>query len=415
MSRFLKPFTGKRVTNFTNLKPARANLDLKNYLKTNPTKAVLLFRELLRKKVSCIDSYSLLYVIKSCTQKSLFLEGKQFHAFVVKLGFEPIIFLQTSLTDMYSASANLRGARKVFDEIPSKNVVCWTSLVTAFAHNQKPNRAIEAFWQMLRSNVSADPIILTAVLTACADAGALDVGEQIHADILKKYRKGTDLPLETALLNMYAKCGDLSTAKTLFHGMRKKDVATWTSMILGLAFHGQAEEALRIFASMEEHNKSHRAEGITVPPNDVTFIGVLMACSHTGRVAEGKRYFRTMVKDYCIKPRVSHYGCMVDLLCRNGMVKEAYCFIMEMPIPPSAVIWRTLLGSCGIHGDAKLAAMAHGKLVEMGEALAGDHVMLSNICAAKGMWEEKARLRNDMRQRRIPGRSSIKTGLHIPL
>lgn len=428
MRRFLMIFNCKRVSNFiatnnphknhfhTHLKPGRANLNLKNCLKTNPIKALLLFHELVRKKVSCIDSYTLLYVIKACTQESLFMEGKQFHAFVIKLGFEPIVFLQTSLMDMYSASANLEGARKMFDEIPSKNVVCWTSLVTACVQNQKPNTALEVFWQMIMANVEPDQVILTVVLSACADVGALDVGEQIHAYIRRKYGLDADLQMTNALLNMYVKCGDVKTAKKLFDGVREKDVTTWTSMIVGLALHGQAEEALRLFAAIEEANRSSRLhknsrfKNRLLVPNDVTFIGVLMACSHTGKVEDGKRHFRSMVQEYCIKPRLPHYGCMVDLFCRRGLLKEAYDFILAMPIPANAVIWRTLLGSCGIHGNADLAAVAHSRLIELQESVAEDDVVMSNICAANGMWEEKLKLRDEMKQRRIHGWSSIKAG-----
>ncbi|KAK6795438.1 hypothetical protein RDI58_008891 [Solanum bulbocastanum] len=397
------------------LKPTRINLSLKSYLKSNPIKTILLFSDLLKKKISAVDSYSLLYVIKACAKKSMDTEGKQTHTLVIKLGYEPIIFLQTSLMDMYAATTNVSNVHKVFDEIPNKNVVCWTSLISAYMRNQKPYRAIEIFRQMQMDGVEPDQVTFTVSLSACADMGALDKGVWIHDLISQKPEFSEDLSLMNALVNMYVKCGDIRKAMLVFDNIRVKDVRTWTSMIVGHALHGQAEEALRLFSTLEEENKlrSSQSRGTRdqlLVPNDVMFIGVLMACSHAGMVEEGKRYFRRMVEEYGIKPRLSHFGCMVDLLCRLGLLKEAYRFILAMPIQPNAVIWRTLLGASGVHGNEELAAVAQSKLRELNASLVGDDVALSNIYAAKGMWEEKIMLRHEMTQRRTPGCSSVEVG-----
>ncbi|KAH0704611.1 putative pentatricopeptide repeat-containing protein At1g74400 [Solanum tuberosum] len=422
MIRFLhkvaKPFTSvaQSQINFPkHLKPTRINLSLKSYLNSNPTKTILLFSDLLRKKISAVDSYSLLYVIKACAKKSMDTEGKQTHTLVIKLGYEPIIFLQTSLMDMYAATTNVSNVHKVFDEIPNKNVVCWTSLISAYVRNQKPYRAIEVFRQMQMDGVEPDQVTFTVALSACADMGALDKGVWIHDLISRKPEFSEDLSLMNSLVNMYVKCGDIRKAMLVFDNIRVKDVRTWTSMIVGHALHGQAEEALRLFSTLEEENKlrSSQSRGTKdqlLVPNDVMFIGVLMACSHAGMVEEGKRYFRSMIEEYGIKPRLSHFGCMVDLLCRLGLLKEAYSFILAMPIQPNAVIWRTLLGASGVHGNEELAAVAQSKLRELNASLVGDDVALSNIYAAKGMWEEKIMLRHEMTQRRTPGCSSVEVG-----
>ncbi|XP_059303628.1 putative pentatricopeptide repeat-containing protein At1g74400 [Lycium ferocissimum] len=394
------------------LKPERVNLTLKSYLNSDPIKAILLFSDLLSTKISAVDSYTLLYVIKACAKKSLTTEGKQAHTLVIKLGYEPIIFVQTSLMDMYAATANVADVHKVFDEIPKKNVVCWTSLISAYVRNEKPYRAIEIFRQMQMDNVEPDQVTLTVALSACADLGALDKGVWIHDLISRKPEFSEDLSLMNALLNMYVKCGDIRKAKLLFDNIRIKDIRTWTSMIVGHALHGQGQEALRLFSALEEKNKSRSGnirgtKDQLLVPNDVMFIGVLMACSHAGMVEQGKQYFRSMTDEYGIKPRLSHFGCMVDLLCRRGLLKEAYGFILAMPIQPNAVTWRTLLGASGVHCNEELAAVARSKLRELDASLVGDDVALSNIYAAKGMWEEKIMLRHEMTQRRTPGCSSV--------
>ncbi|CAK9138139.1 unnamed protein product [Ilex paraguariensis] len=402
----------------THLEPPKANQTLQRYLKSKSTiKALLFFRDLMRENTSLIDSYSLLFVIKACTQKSLAPEGKQIHAVVVKFGCEPIIFLQSSLVNMYSATGNLGDAHFLFDEMPNKNVVCWTALILAYVNNQKPNKALELFRQMQMANVEPDQVTVTVALTACADLGALDMGEWIHAYISQRKELNTDLCLNNALINMYAKCGDIATAKRLFHNIKKKDVTTWTSMIVGHALHGQAEAALELFAAMKGENTSRirrkRKGGSRVnlvDPNDVTFIGVLMACSHAGMVEEGKRHFKSMIEDYGLKPRLPHFGCMVDLLCRAGELKEVYKFILGLPVQPNSVVWRTLLGACSVHGNVELAAEARRHLLESEDSLAGDDVVMSNIYASRGMWDEKVIIRDEIKQRRDPGCSSIEVG-----
>lgn len=390
----------------THLKPPRANQKLNSYLKSNhPTKALILFRELLRKSLSTIDSYSLLFVLKACTQKSSSVEGKQLHSLVIKFGFELNIHLQTSLVNLYSSTCNLIDAHQVFDEMPSKNLVCWTALISAYVDNQKPSKALQLFRQMQMGNLDPDEVTITVALSACADLGALETGEWIHAYVRRIKGLNKDLCLKNALINMYAKCGDVKAARSLFESLRKKDVTTWTSMIVGHALHGQAEEALKLFAEMKEATKSIKTSMII--PNDVTFLGVLMSCSHAGLIEEGKQHFRSMIEDYGLKPRDPHFGCMVDLFCRAGLVEEAYNFMSNMPVRKNPVVWRTLLSACGLNGNVELGTKVRQKLLELEPTHVGDSVALSNIYAAKGMWDKKMSVRDQIKQRRAPGCSSI--------
>ncbi|MED6217488.1 hypothetical protein PIB30_018122 [Stylosanthes scabra] len=180
-------------------------------------------------------------------------------------------------------------------------------------------------------------------------------------------------------------------------------------MIVGHALHGQAHEALELFSEMNKgRDKSNRSsESLNIVPNDVTFIGVLMACSHAGLVEKGKQYFKSMIEVYGIRPREAHFGCMVDLLCRGGCLRDAYDIIMEMPMQPNAVIWRTLLGACSLHGELELAMEVRQKLLKLEPNYVGDSVALSNIYADKGMWNNKMIARNQIKQSRPPGCSSI--------
>ncbi|KAH7529036.1 hypothetical protein FEM48_Zijuj05G0141000 [Ziziphus jujuba var. spinosa] len=232
---------------------------LKSYIKSNCTgKAILLFRELVRNSLSTIDSYSLLFVLKACTQKSSLLVGKQLHAFLIKFGFESVIHLQTSLINMYSAVCNLVDAHLMFDQIPNRNIVCWTALISAYVDNQKPNKALQLFRRMQMDNLKPDQVTVTVALSACADLGAREMGGRIHSYVRLSDQLNTDLCLKNALINMYAKCGDIGAARGLFDTVQEKDITSWTSMIVGHALHGQAEEALKLFAEMKETRKKQK-------------------------------------------------------------------------------------------------------------------------------------------------------------
>lgn len=338
-------------------------------------------------------------------------EGKQIHALIWILGFNSVIFLQTSLINLYSASGNLEDAHQVFDEVHCQNSVCWTSLISAYMNNGKPSEALKLFKEMQEGDVEPDQVTVTIALSACASLETLETGQQIHDYVRCKPGFKADLCFNNALINMYVKCGDISAARRIFDRLseRERDVMTWTSMIVGHALHGEANEALRIFAEMER-----KCRNGSVLPDEVTFIGVLMACSHAGMVEEGWQQFRDMKKKYGIKPRITHYGCMVDLLCRAGLLQEAHEFITNMPIKPNAVVWRTLLAACSLRGHIELGVIVRSKLVEMDPAYVGDDVAMSNTYASAGMWEEKMAVRAHIKHRRPPGSSLIELedGIH---
>uniref|UniRef100_A0A7C9ET99 Peptidylprolyl isomerase n=1 Tax=Opuntia streptacantha TaxID=393608 RepID=A0A7C9ET99_OPUST len=398
----------------TLLKSPRANQTLKQYLEKNLfRRAIGFFRELLRRNPSAVDSYSLLFVLKACTRQSMIFEGQQVHAAAKKLGFEPIIFLQTCLIDLYSAMGNMDRAHCMFDEIRCKNTICWTSLITAYVDNDMPSKALDLFKKMLMTNLEPDQVTLTIALTACADLGALSMGEWIHSYILRKNVLNNDLCLRNALINMYVKGGDIEAAQTLFYSSSQKDVFTWTSMIVGHALHGQSLEALDLFAKMKQTNRNIKGRKRPVVPNDVTFLGVLMACTHAGMFEEGKRQFKSMMQDYELRPRLPHLGCMVDLLCRAGLLEEAYNFISQMQVQPNAVVWRTLLGACFLHDNIELGSKVRLQLHGLEPAHVGDDVALANIYAAKGLWYQKMMLRDHIRSHRAPGCSSVEVGSEV--
>ncbi|KAK3125821.1 hypothetical protein QOZ80_7BG0610130 [Eleusine coracana subsp. coracana] len=300
----------------------------------------------------------------------------------------------------YAVRGEVAMAREIFDGTAEKDAFSWSSMMSAYAKGRQAKEALDLWREMRTARVKPDCITLVSVLSACGDMGALAVGREAH-QFVKSDGVEVDVKLGTALIDMYAKCGDIENSLSVFHSMAEKDVLTWSSMIIGLANHGLGHDALSLFSKMT-------SEGLK--PNEITFIGVLIACTHLGLVSDGKKYFSSMSEVHGVAPRVEHYGCMVDLLGRSGHVQEARQLIRDMPFEPDAVIWRALLGACRIHKNVEVAEEAMSKLRVLDPHADGHYVLLSNIYAQANAWEGVAEMRKTLRResiQRIPGRSSI--------
>ncbi|KAI8013237.1 Pentatricopeptide repeat-containing protein [Camellia lanceoleosa] len=248
----------------------------------------------------------------------------------------------TAMISGYTTIGDLELARRTFDQMPVKNVVSWNAMIACYVHNHMFDQALSLFRHMLiNGECKPDQTTLISVVSACTHLGSLEHGTWIDSYI-KKNKFDLLNPLGNALIDMFAKCGDIKNAKAVFDHMTKRCIITWTTMVSGLAVNGQCREALALYDRM-------CLEGIK--PDDVIFIAVLSACTHGGLVEEGKSVFDQMVYEFGIKPRIEHYGCMVDLLGRAGRLEEAVRLRESMHVEPNAVIWAILLSACKIHGN----------------------------------------------------------------
>ncbi|XP_051214156.1 pentatricopeptide repeat-containing protein At3g62890-like [Lolium perenne] len=300
----------------------------------------------------------------------------------------------------YTVSGDVGAAREIFDGTADRDAFSWSSMISAYAKGRRSKDALELWREMRLARVAPDCITMVSVLSACGDVGALAIGAEVH-QFVDNNNVEVDVKLGTALVDMYAKCGDIESSLRVFRAMPVKDVLAWSSMVIGLANHGLGHDALGLFSEMT-------SEGLQ--PNEITFIGVLIACTHVGLVSEGKNYFSSMSDVHGVAPRIEHYGCMVDLLGRAGHVEEAMELIRSMPFEPDAVIWRALLGACRIHKNVEIAEEAMARLRVLDPLADGHYVLLSNIYAQANSWEGVAEIRKTIRReniQRVPGRSSI--------
>ncbi|KAF5186793.1 Pentatricopeptide repeat-containing protein [Thalictrum thalictroides] len=323
--------------------------------------------------------------------------GKQVHGSAAKFGFDKDLYVQNTMIHMYSSCVGgIEFARNVFDRMTERSPVSWSAMIGGYARLGQSRDAVGLFREMQISGVRADEITMVSVLSACADLGALELGKWAEFYIEKEGISKTE-ELCNALIDMFAKCGDVDEALRVFCKMKDKTIVSWTSVIGGLAMHGRGTEAVALFEEMKNAN---------VTPDDVSFIGLLSACSHAGLVEEGSRYFESMTSDFGIMPKIEHYGCMVDMFSRTGLVYKALELVHKMPFEPNAVIYRTLINACRAHGELELGENITKQLIGEEPLHGSNYVLLSNIYAKMSRWEKKSDTRQFMEKkglRKIPG------------
>ncbi|XP_020219446.1 LOW QUALITY PROTEIN: pentatricopeptide repeat-containing protein At2g36730-like [Cajanus cajan] len=353
------------------------------------------------------------FLIKCCAASCALNEGKQVHANTAKCGLDSDVYVGNNLINFYGCCKKIVDARKVFEEMPDRTVVSWNSVMTACVESCGWLMGLGIFFRMRGCGFEPDETSMVVVLSACAELGYLSLGRWVHS-LLVLRGVVFSVQLGTALVDMYGKSGALGYARAVFERMGKRNVWTWSAMILGLAQHGFAEEALKLFAIMSNGNSNKNNHDIC--PNYVTYLGVLCACSHAGMVNEGYRYFHEMERVHGIKPLMTHYGAMVDILGHAGRLREAYEFVESMPIEPDPVVWRTLLSACtvhDVHDHAGIGERGRKRLLGMELRRGGNLVIIANIYAEVGKWEEVANVRRVMRDvgvKKIAGESCVDLG-----
>ncbi|XP_008804282.3 pentatricopeptide repeat-containing protein At3g62890-like [Phoenix dactylifera] len=380
-----------------------------------------------------VDEVVMVTVLSACSQLEAVKEGEVIHGLIVKVGLDSYVNLQNALIHMYSSCGNINAARQLFelgdyldqiswnsmisgylkcglveeakeffDAMPQKDVISWSTMISGYAQHDQFSETLELFNEMQVRAIRPDETTLVSVISACARLYALEQGKWVHAYIRKNDFR-INVFIGTTLIDMYMKCGYLETALEVFNEMEKRATSTWNAVILGLAMNGLVKESLEKFSEMERCG---------VVPNEITFVGVLGACRHAGLVDEGRRYFNSMQQIYKIIPNIKHYGCMVDLLGRAGLLNEAEELIESMPMSPDVATWGALLGACKKHGGTEIGERVGKKLIELEPQHDGFHVLLSNIYASKGRWDDVMELRGMMKQRRViktPGCSMIES------
>nr|XP_010935993.1 pentatricopeptide repeat-containing protein At2g42920, chloroplastic [Elaeis guineensis] len=357
--------------------------------------------------------------------------GAQLHGMVVKLGHASDPYIRNSMLSMYANCGHITEASRLFDECSSfdvvswnsmimglaknslidesrhlfdemcvRNVVTWSAMISGYVRNGRNKEALDLFHQMQKEGVKPNANTLVSLLGACASLGALEQGEWIHACIEKHGIELNPIVI-AAIIDMHCKCGSIEKGLQVFENASMKGLSSWNSMILGLGVHGRFQEAIQLFSRLQSSG---------LRPDNVTFVSILTACNHSGMVDDACVYFSLMIDAYNIEPDIEHYGCMVDMLGRAGLLEEAEELILRMPMKPDSIIWGSLLSACRIHGNTKIGGRAGARIMELDSGDSGGYVLLSNTFAGAGEFSDAMSTRTRMKEkwvRKEPGCSMI--------
>ncbi|KAH0437049.1 hypothetical protein IEQ34_026312 [Dendrobium chrysotoxum] len=381
--------------------------------------ALKLFSEMQRKGLG-MDKFTVVGIAPACAGLSDLQSLRQLHCAIIYHGMQLNCIMSNVLIDGYGKCGDAIAARQVFDQMevkdivswtsligaytnanrlddayrvfisaPSRNAVSWTALISGFEQNGQEDAAVDLFEQMLEEGVCPTPFTLVSFLSACARLGLIDRGKQVHCYMLRRFI-GFDcfnIFTHNSLIDMYAKCGDMESASVLFDNMPGRDVVSWNTMVTGFAQNGLAKESLDVFERMVQ---------VGITPSHVTFLGVLLACSHAGLVSEGNRILRFMEKEFEVCPGIEHYSILIDALGRMNQLEEAMKVIESLHstgLSSSVGMWGALLGACQVHGNIELGRRAAESLFVLDPENGARYVTLSNIYAAAGKWSEARKVR----------------------
>ncbi|MQL92907.1 hypothetical protein Taro_025532 [Colocasia esculenta] len=337
------------------------------------------------------DEFTLGSVLRGCASVKCVQSGRQVHVYVVKTGFQCDLCVVSSLAHMYMKCGFLEEGERVLGGLPFLNVVACNTIIAGRAQNGDAEGALRHFCLMRSTGLEPDKITFVSAIASCSELATLGQGQQIHAQAIKA-GVHPEVAVQSSLVSMYSRCGCLNDSAAVFSEFNALDDVLWSAMIAAYGFHGRGREAIYLFEQMVR-------EGME--PNDVTFLTVLYACSHSGLKKEGQAVFELMKSKYGLQPRLEHYTCMVDLLGRSGSLEEAEELIKSMSVEADAVIWKTLLSACKIHRETEMAKRVAVHVLSADPQDSASYVLLSNIHATAERWGDVSEVREIMREMKV--------------
>lgn len=387
--------------------------------KGSPQKSLMDYRTLLHFSAFCPDYRTYALLLKACARCSDLYAAMEIHCHLTKVGLLSNQHLTPPLLKLYIAhdrmlearelfwsmlewstdpfhgnlmlmgllrSGQLDKAYQIFKRMPVKDLISWNSMIAGAVRSSHLKDAMNLFSRLVRSGLVPDGFSFSSVLSACAKAGARRYGVWVH-QLMTELGVEMNHILSSALVDMYAKCGQLGIARMIFDSMLQRDVVAWNVMISGYGMHGEAKQALELFGEMERGS---------VKPNGVTFLAILSACCHSGFVEEGRKLFTRMGK-YSLEPNLKHYASMVDLLGKSGHLQEAEDMVLAMPVEPDGGVWGTLLSACKVHDNFEMGLRIAQKAFASDPENDGYYILMSNSYGSAKKWDEIEKLREMMK------------------
>ncbi|WVZ75784.1 hypothetical protein U9M48_023815 [Paspalum notatum var. saurae] len=373
------------------------------YLQTGDWMQVFVLFSHMQRTEQSMDSVVLVNLITAAMLFGNLVVAKGVHALVIKAGFDHQEDLGASLVNLYAKCGDILAAREVFDSVHWKNVVVWTSLLNGYVECGCPDEALATYDSMLCAKVEPNKATVLAVLAACANLGSANLGQKVEEHVIAMGLQ-SDLQISTGLIDMNCKCGRIQHARKIFDNVSSRDLATWSAMINGYACHGQGSEAVALFSEMQ-----HKG----VQPDAIVFTHVLTACNHSGSVDEGLRCFHSMTVEYGIKPSIEHYMCMIDLLCKAGLLSSALKFLRKMPVQLRNQFLAPLISAYRAHCADSSSDFVSDELLKLDSQDSGHYVLISTMLSCLGEWKKARSYRRLISKQGLvkkPGWSYIELG-----
>ncbi|CDY26156.1 BnaA06g12610D [Brassica napus] len=339
------------------------------------------------------DVATLATLLPVCAREREMGVGKGVHGLAMKLSLDKEVVVNNALTDMYSKCGCLNDAKVIFKLNNNKNVVSWNTMVGGFSATGDPRLSLDAYSQMKSSGLLPDVFTVCSLLSACSQLKSLRLGKEVHGFIIRNRLERDSFDnafIACSVIDMYAKNGSVMESFKVFDGLKERSVASWNAMVMGYGIHGRAKEAIKLFEEMQRTGHS---------PDELTFLGVLTACNHSGLVHEGVRYLDQMKHSFGMNPSLKYYACVIDMLGRAGKLDEALKIATEeMSEEPDVGIWNSLLSSCRIHQNLEMGEKIAAKLFVLEPGRTENYVLLSNLYAGSGKWDEVRKVRQRMKE-----------------
>ncbi|PSR99971.1 Pentatricopeptide repeat-containing protein [Actinidia chinensis var. chinensis] len=348
------------------------------------------------------NEFTLTSVLSLCHTMQDLDVGSQVHSLSIKLGYELSPPVTNSIMHLYLKCGCVHEAKKLFDGMEEVSLVTWNAMIAGYAQMiglaedglsayRSGVEALNIFLRLHRSCTKPDLFTFSSILTICSSLVASQQGEQVHAQTIKTGFLA-DVVVGTALVNMYNKCGSIERASKAFVELSTRTLISWTNMITGFAQHGRSQQALHLFQDMRF---------VGVRPNQITFVGVLSACSHAGMVDEALAYFEMMKNEYKIKPVMDHFACLIDMFVRLGRLDEAFDIIKTMDFEPNEFIWSMLVAGCRNQGNLELGFYAAEQLLKLNPKNPEICFLLLNLYLSAERWKDVSRVRKLMKEEKM--------------
>ncbi|KAL3650104.1 hypothetical protein CASFOL_006507 [Castilleja foliolosa] len=412
------------------------NAVIKSYSCSNHhRKAVIFYVEMLRNGNFYPNCFTFPPLISACSKLGILSLGLMCHGQAMKFGVDRVLPIQNSLVHFYACCGLMDVAYRVFDEMqmrdlvtwntiiygftkagemglahkmfdamPVRNVVSWNVMITGYVDFRNPGNALKLFREMMARRVVSSDTTVVKVIVACGRSNRLKEGKSVHGHLFKTFI-GSNLIIDTAMVDMYSKCGRVDIARVIFNKMPTKNVVSWNAMVLGHCIHGDPVDGIGLYSEMVDKLIIKENQ---VKPDEITFIGVLCACARLGMLTEGKIYFSQMNDLFQVKPNFAHYWCMANLMARVGLMHEAIHVLTNIPIyygdddvSPEYSLWAGLFGSCRFLGDVTLGEQIAKEMIERDPRNFSHYNLLVNVYALAGRWDEVARVKDVMKERGI--------------